>query len=220
MKQKLVLASGSPRRKQLLEQLGLQFRIEKPDVDESVVPGESAETYVTRLSREKAEAVLKRINAGCVIVAADTTVEIDGEILSKPESREEGIAMLTKLSGRVHRVYTGVTVLSDAPVKSRAETFCMETFCVETFCVETKVQFRSLNRVEIECYWESGEPRDKAGGYGLQGQGAVFVDSLEGSYTNVIGLPLSETVVSIRAAGIPCMGVVGKEKDFVTEGGV
>ncbi|MFT7221253.1 MAG: septum formation protein, partial [Candidatus Azotimanducaceae bacterium] len=109
MKQKLVLASGSPRRKQLLEQLGLQFGIEKPDVDESVVPGESAEIYVTRLSREKADAVFERIDAGFVIVAADTTVEIDGEILSKPESREEGIAMLTKLSSRVHSVYTGVT---------------------------------------------------------------------------------------------------------------
>jgi len=215
VKHKLVLASGSPRRKQLLEQLGLQFRIEKPDVDESVVPGETAKTYVTRLSREKADAVLGRVDAGCVIVAADTTVEIDSEILSKPESREEGIAMLTKLSGRVHRVYTGVTVLSDAPVNSREETFF-----VKTFCVETKVQFRPLNRIEIECYWESGEPRDKAGGYGLQGQGAVFVDSLDGSYTNVIGLPLAETVVSIRAAGIPCMGVVGEVMDFVTEGGV
>ncbi|MFT7221391.1 MAG: septum formation protein [Candidatus Azotimanducaceae bacterium] len=96
----------------------------------------------------------------------------------------------------------------------------MKTPFVKTFFVKTKVEFRPLNRAEIEWYWESGEPRDKAGGYGLQGQGAAFVDSLEGSYTNVIGLPLSETVMTIRAAGIPCMGVVGEEKILVTKGGV
>lgn len=192
--QNLILASGSPRRRQLLDQLGLKFTINAPDVDESLLFDESPEAYVTRLSADKARTVYERRGAGdCVVIAADTTVDADGTVLGKPMSKDEGIAMLTALSGRQHRVLTGVTILSAR---------------VETFCVISLVQFRELLPAEMSYYWDTGEPKDKAGGYGLQGLGAAFVHSIHGSYTNVIGLPISETVLSLRKAGVPCLGAV------------
>lgn len=188
----LILASGSPRRKLLLEQLAIIFEIQPPDVDESVVTGEAPEVYVTRLSKKKSQSVAEKHDSGAVILAADTTVVLHGNILGKPESKEHGLQMLNELSGTRHEVLTGVSICCG----SRSETFC----------VSTEVTFRHLGEKEIAWYWETGEPHDKAGSYGLQGAGAAFVKTLTGSYSNVIGLPLSETVLMLRDFSIECLG--------------
>jgi septum formation protein len=192
----LILASGSPRRKLLLEQLGISFEIDPPYVDESVVTGEAPELYVTRLSEKKARTVAGKQDSEAVILAADTTVVLNGNILGKPESKEHGLQMLNELSGTRHDVLTGVSICRGARV--------------ETFCVRTEVTFRHLGEKEIAWYWETGEPQDKAGSYGLQGAGAAFVETLTGSYTNVIGLPISETVLMLRDFSIECLG----QKEF------
>ncbi len=209
MTNQLVLASGSPRRRQLLSQLGLEFDIEHPDVDETVRRDEAPQDYVVRLSQSKAEAVFSRLDSNQVIIAADTTVELAGNILGKPESKDDGIAMLTALSGSEHHVYTGVTIRQEARI--------------ESLCIGSLVRFRQLSDEEMDYYWETGEPVDKAGGYGLQGIGAAFVETLNGSYTNVIGLPLSEVVVLLREFGIPCLGEQGavseaRKESFVVKG--
>jgi septum formation protein len=191
MTAKLILASGSPRRKLLLDQLAILFEIEPPDVDESLVVGEAPEVYVTRLSEKKAQAVAGKYDGETVILAADTTVVLYGNILGKPESKEHGLQMLNKLSGTRHDVLTGVSICNGSRT--------------ETFCVRTEVTFRHLGEKEIAWYWETGEPHDKAGSYGLQGAGAAFVESLTGSYSNVIGLPLSETVLMLRDFSIECL---------------
>ena len=188
----LILASGSPRRKLLLEQLAIIFEIQPPDVDESVVTGEAPEVYVTRLSKKKAQSVAEKHDSGAVILAADTTVVLHGNIMGKPESKEHGLQMLNELSGTRHDVLTGVSICNGV----RAETFF----------VKTEVTFRQLGEEEISWYWETGEPFDKAGSYGLQGAGAAFVETLTGSYSNVIGLPLSETVMMLRDFSIECLG--------------
>jgi septum formation protein len=191
MTAKLILASGSPRRKLLLDQLAILFEIEPPDVDESLVVGEAPEVYVTRLSEKKAQAVAGKYDGETVILAADTTVVLYGNILGKPESKEHGLQMLNKLSGTRHDVLTGVSICNGSRT--------------ETFCVRTEVTFRHLGEKEIAWYWETGEPHDKAGSYGLQGAGAAFVKTLTGSYSNVIGLPLSETVLMLRDFSIECL---------------
>lgn len=157
--------------------------------------GEAPDEYVRRLSSEKAAAVAKTVATvePTLVLAADTTVELDGNILGKPESKDHGISMLEALSGRQHGVLTGVTVLGDGVER--------------TFSVFSAVSFRPLQRPELEWYWNTGEPLDKAGSYGLQGVGAVFVDSITGSYSNVIGLPLSETVSVLRELGMSVLGV-------------
>lgn len=192
----LILASGSPRRKLLLQQLGISFETDPPDVDESVETGEAPELYVTRLSVKKAQTVSKKYNSEAVILAADTTVVLHGNILGKPESKEHGLQMLSELSGSRHDVLTGVSICCGSRV--------------ETFFVSTEVTFRHLGEKEIAWYWETGEPQDKAGSYGLQGAGAAFVETLTGSYSNVIGLPLSETVLILRDFSIECLG----QKEF------
>ena len=192
----LILASGSPRRKLLLEQLAIIFEIEPPNVDESVVIGEAPEIYVTRLSEKKAQTVAGKHFGKAVILAADTTVVLHGNIMGKPESKEHGLQMLNELSETRHDVLTGVSICSGSRT--------------ETFCVRTEVTFRYLGEMEIAWYWETGEPHDKAGSYGLQGAGAAFVETLTGSYSNVIGLPLSETVLMLRDFSIECLG----QKEF------
>ena len=187
----LILASSSPRRKLLLEQLAIVFEIESPGVDESLIAGEAPEIYVARLAEKKAKAVAGKYPSGVVIPAADTTVVLHGNILGKPESKEDGLQMLNRLSGTRHDVLTGVSICSESRT--------------ETFCVRTEVTFRHLEEKEIDWYWETGEPHDKAGSYGLQGAGASFVKTLTGSYSNVIGLPLSETVLMLRNFSIGCL---------------
>ncbi|NCB16451.1 MAG: septum formation protein Maf, partial [Synergistales bacterium] len=171
----LVLASGSPRRRELLSSLGWAFTVLVPSVDESLLPGESPGEAVKRLSREKAETVAKE-RPGRFVVAADTVVALGNRILGKPCSREEALEMLTLLNGRTHSVFTGVTVVSPGGTETAAE--------------RTDVVFRDLPAEALRAYAASGEGDDKAGAYAIQGLGALLVDSIRGDYFNVVGLPL------------------------------
>lgn len=187
----LFLASTSPRRRELLQQVGLEFSVLMVDVDESVREGERPADYVLRLAREKALAGLAQAAEG-VVIAADTTVVVDDEVLGKPTSEVEAMHMWRRLSGRTHQVLTGVAV--------------GDTRHVETVAVSTRVHFRAITQAEMHAYWQSGEPGDKAGGYAIQGRGAVFVDAIEGSYSNVVGLPLTETAALLAHFGIRVLG--------------
>jgi septum formation protein len=186
----VVLASASPRRRELLEQLGLNLTIAAPDVDETPLPGEAAEPYVQRLAIAKAHAVAAADDA--LVIAADTTVDLGGEILAKPLDADEAREMLRRLSARTHRVHTGVALrLGDRTV---AET------------VTSLVTFTELSPELIEWYVATGEPLDKAGAYAVQGTGGVFVQRVRGSVSNVIGLPL-HTVVRLAAdLGVSLLG--------------
>lgn len=179
----LVLASGSPRRRELLDRCGIAFVVRPPDIDESVAEGEGPEGYVRRLSIEKATAVAR---PGEVVVAADTTVEIDGRILEKPADADDADRMLRLLSGRVHHAHTGVTVLGPTGSTTRL--------------VSTAVTFAHLDDASIGWYVATGEPFDKAGSYAIQGAGAALVVRVDGSVSNVIGLPLAETLEMVAAA--------------------
>ncbi len=181
----LVLASASPRRRELLARLGLRPDVRPADVDESPRPGESAQALVGRLAVEKAAAV---DGGGSLVLAADTVVVVDGEVLGKPSGPVEAAEMLARLSGRSHAVLTAVAARwgdwSDRVV------------------VRTEVHFRAITPEEVAWYVGTGEPLDKAGAYGLQGAGAVFVTGIDGSDTNVIGLPLEQTVALARRVGV------------------
>ena len=184
----LFLASTSPRRRELLEQLGLDFSVVRVDVDESRRPQEAAHDYVARLAAAKAAAGLVQLAGPGVVVAADTTVVVDDEVLGKPGSLPEAVAMWARLAGREHRVLTGVAVADGREMRAEVVT--------------TRVRFRDIPPVEMRAYWASGEPADKAGGYAIQGLGAVFVTGIDGSYSNVVGLPLAETAALLAAFGI------------------
>ncbi len=172
-----ILASGSPRRRELLEMFGLaELRVLKPVRDEVLVPGRGPAETVMALSAAKAEEIAEQAEAGDVVIAADTVVFLDGEILGKPKSRQEAGQMLRRLSGREHSVFSGVTVSKGEKSLTRAE--------------QTKVRFRPLSDREIGAYIETGEPMDKAGAYGVQGVGSLFVEGIEGDFFNVMGLPL------------------------------
>ncbi len=183
----LVLASASPRRRELLGQLGLRFTVAAADIDETPHPAEAPEAYVLRLAREKARAVAGRF-PGAWVLAADTTVVLGPELLGKPRDEAEARAMLSRLSGRTHEVHTGVALAG------RAE---------EALVVRTRVTFRTLSAGEIAWYAGTGEPLDKAGAYAVQGKGGFLVAAVEGSPTNVIGLPLGETLALLERAGVP-----------------
>ena len=188
---KLILASGSPRRRELMERMGLQFEVRAADADETLVPGLSAQEQVVRLSRIKAEAVARTLTEEAVIVAADTVVVLDGIILGKPKDQADAKRMLTAFSGRCHHVLTGLTVLGPKGV--------------ETHCEETEVHFRPLSEGEIDRYIATGEPMDKAGAYGIQGYAALFVEKLAGDYYNVMGLPVCALGLMLRRAGVPVL---------------
>lgn len=188
----LYLASGSPRRRELLTQIGVQFSAISADIDETPLPEESPSAYVERLARGKAEAGRRSVDSDqpfCVL-GADTAVVLDGKILGKPVDEADACAMLMMLSGSEHEVLTAIAVLEGEHCESRV--------------VRSRVRFRTINREEAGAYWASGEPRDKAGGYGIQGLGAVFVAGLDGSYSAVVGLPLCETCEVLGHFGIPC----------------
>lgn len=173
----IILASNSPRRRELLAQIGIRdFQILSPDVDEAVEPGLSPARMVEALSLRKAQAAAGRAGAEDLIIAADTVVALDGRVLGKPQDQGEAFAMLSALSGREHRVYTGVTVLRGGQAATEHE--------------ETAVAFRALSPEEIRDYIATGEPMDKAGAYGIQGVGALLVQGIRGDYCNVVGLPL------------------------------
>lgn len=188
---RLVLASASPRRRQLLEQLGLRFRVRESAVDESPLLAEAGDPgRLTRaLALAKAEMVACR-EADALVLAADTVVVVDGEILGKPRDAAEAVAMLTRLQGRTHRVVTGV-VLADGADGRR-----------EAVAEETLVTMRPLTRPEIEAYVASGEPMDKAGAYAIQGLGATLVTGVEGCFYNVVGLPLARVASMLKEFGI------------------
>lgn len=191
---RLILASASPRRRALLRQIGVDCECHPAAIDEAALAGESPEVYVARMAREKARAVAPLfLSAGgqtaCAVLAADTTVVLDDEILGKPRDRGDAMAMLARLSGREHRVMTAVTLISGA-----AET---------SELVTTTVQFAVLDKSTCENYLDTDEPWDKAGSYGIQGLAGAFVLRIDGSYSNVVGLPLAQTRGLLRAAGVP-----------------
>jgi septum formation protein len=181
------LASRSPRRRELLEQIGVPHVVATPDIDETVLAGEGAADYVVRMARCKAHAV-RAHGTPLPVLGADTSVVIDERIHGKPANEEEGVAMLARLSGRTHQVLTAVALASDGGVLHRLSA--------------SEVRFRRLTRAECLAYWRTGEPRDKAGGYAVQGRGAVFIEHLSGSYSGVMGLPLFETAQLLAAAGV------------------
>jgi septum formation protein len=181
----LVLASASPRRAELLARLGLTPEVRPSHVDETVLPGEAPADTVVRLARAKAVAAARDDE---VVLAADTEVVLDGRVLGKPADREDASAMLRSLAGRRHEVTTGLAVVRGARV--------------EVDRVTTIVTFRPLTDAEIAWYLATGEPDGKAGGYALQGAGAALVERIDGSDTNVIGLPLAETVTLLRRVGL------------------
>ncbi len=183
----LYLASSSPRRRELLQQIGVSFEVVKADVDESTRPGEFPIAYVQRLALAKAQAGLAKCQPDDLVLAADTTVVIDHHIIGKPDSFEQAQAIWQILSGRCHQVLTAITLANGQ-------------HC-QTLVVTTNVYFRDLSAQEMLAYWHTGEPQDKAGGYGIQGKGALFVDKIEGSYSNVVGLPLTETAQLLQQFG-------------------
>lgn len=175
----IILASQSPRRKELLEQVGLEFVVQSADIDESILAHEQVDAYVLRVATAKAQAIAVN-NPNALVIAADTTVTIDGEILAKPLDYADALKMWTQLSGRLHQVKTTVVIAY--------------TSLVWHVTVTTQVNFKDLTQDEMFAYWQTGEPQDKAGGYAIQGRAAAWVKSIEGSYSNVVGLPLYETL--------------------------
>ena len=187
----LVLASASPRRRELLAQIGLSVDVVPADIDESILPGEGAVQYVGRLAQAKAAVVADKW-AGRIVLAADTAIAFNDEILGKPRSPAEAMAMLTVLSGKTHDVLTGAAIVYDQTSHWQV--------------VRTKVRMRTLSTQQIESYVATGEPLDKAGSYGIQGLGAVLIEGIEGSYSNVVGLPLAETAELLAKVGIDVLG--------------
>jgi septum formation protein len=183
----LILASQSPRRRELLDQVGIAHRVLPVDVDETRCPDEAPAVYVERLARAKAAAGLAAAGGGAVL-GADTVVVLDDAVLGKPADRADALAMLARLSGRRHEVLTAVALAHGEAIACRLSV--------------SHVTFRTLTPDEIAAYWATGEPADKAGGYAIQGRAALFVTRLEGSYSGVMGLPLHETGELLREAGL------------------
>ena len=182
----LHLASTSPRRREILEALGLAFRVEAVEVDERRLPNETPEQMVIRLAAAKARAA--DVDRSDFVIGSDTVVVLGDDVLCKPRDQDDAVTMLLKLSGRRHRVLTGVALRGPDGVRTTSSV--------------TEVSFREISRDEAIFYWQSGEPRDKAGAYGIQGLGGALVESINGSYTGVVGLPAFETAELLRSAGI------------------
>jgi septum formation protein len=192
----LILASRSPRRLELLAQIGLQPQVRSADVDETPLPAEAPAAYVRRIALAKARAAQTPLaGAGDArpVLAADTAVICDDRILGKPTDQADAARMLALLTGREHRVLTGVALIGAAE---------------HTLLSESRVRLRDISTTEAAAYWASGEPRDKAGGYAIQGLGAVFVAELTGSWSNVVGLPLFETAQLLAVEGIDVLSAV------------
>ena len=184
---RIILASSSPRRKELLEQVGLKFEIFSPDIDESVHVGESADHYVQRLAEQKAQAILAQF-PDAIVIAADTILVLDHKIIGKPESKQHAFEIWTALSDRQHDVLSGVCLLSSQ----------CDPNTIQSMVVRTKVYFQKLSQLDMEQYWATGEPIGKAGAYAIQGYAAQFIQRIEGSYSNVVGLPLYETLQLLK----------------------
>jgi septum formation protein len=192
----LILASGSPRRRELLSRLQLPFAAVPAQIAERAQPGESPRAMAERLAREKAEVVAARMGSTPrrVVLGSDTIVVIDEEVLGKPRDREHAVALLRRLIGRTHRVITGIAVVESDTGRTRSRV------------VESRVTLRPADEGELRSYVASGESLDKAGAYAVQGEGRRFITEIEGSETNVIGLPLEETRVMLRQAGVEIPG--------------
>jgi len=188
----IYLASASPRRRELLRQIGVTFRVIGAELDETALKGESPPAYVSRLAEAKAAAGWRGSQdlGAAPVLAADTAVVLEGEILGKPADMNDAIAMLLKLSGRAHQVLTAVALRTAAGFEGRLS--------------QSSVTFRSIDPEEARAYWDTGEPRDKAGAYAIQGYAAIFIADLKGSYSGVMGLPLFETAELLKAAGVAC----------------
>jgi nucleoside triphosphate pyrophosphatase len=188
----IYLASGSPRRRELLQQIGVSFQLVGADLDETALQGESPLAYVSRLAQAKATVGWERSrnSGGAPVLAADTAVVLDGKILGKPKGLNDAMAMLLELSGRAHEVLTAVALRTAAGIEAKVS--------------RSTVTFRSIDRSEARAYWETGEPSDKAGAYAIQGYAAIFITDLKGSYSGVMGLPLFETAALLKAAGVMC----------------
>jgi septum formation protein len=184
---RLVLGSASPRRSELLGRLGLTFEVDPADIDESTRPEETAHAYVTRLAAHKARRVAER-HPGAAVLAADTTVELDGRALSKPRDYDESADMLRALRDREHVVHTAIALCLDDAVQTRTVT--------------SRVRFRAFSEATLVGYVLSGEGLDKAGSYGIQDLGMALVSEVHGSYTNVVGLPCAETIELLEQLGV------------------
>ena len=189
-RKKVILASGSPRRKELMDLTGLKYQVIIPSVDEKVLPEETPRDHVERLALEKAISVAAN-NPDDVVIGSDTAVILNGrQILGKPRNKREAKQMLASLAGREHTVLSSVAAVWHRKNKQRVVT------------VESRVRMKQLEEWEMNWYIESGEPMDKAGAYAIQGKGAIFIEGIVGSHTNVIGLPLMETVMLLRSFGV------------------
>ncbi|MDK9700031.1 MAG: Maf family protein [bacterium] len=184
----ILLASGSPRRAELLTRIGIKHRVFVPDIDESIRLGETIEEYVVRLAREKADAGVRTADPGTTVIAADTAVVIHGTWLGKPENRDEAKRMLRMLSGNTHEVWTGVSIAIVGGERI-------------DFHDISRVTFVEMDDVEIDKYVETGEPLDKAGAYGVQAMGARYVQRIEGCFFNVMGLPIAKVYAGIKKLG-------------------
>ena len=189
----LILASQSPRRRELLARLGLDFTVRAADIDETMNPALPPFDEVARLSRDKAAAIAADVPETAVVVAADTVVVLEDRVLGKPHSEQEAAEMLRSLSGRPHQVMTGMTVRRGNQAESDT--------------VVTDVHFRPISEAEIAAYVATGEPMDKAGAYGIQGLASIFIDRLTGDYYNVMGLPLCRLCTMLRKAGVAVLGL-------------
>jgi len=187
----IILASSSPRRSALLHQIGVAHRVVPARIDEQRLGDESVEACVRRLAEHKARHVQRLSAATEPVLGADTAVVLDDQMLGKPADQADGLAMLERLSGRTHTVMSAVTVVAGAAIHSALS--------------RTEVRFRALTAAERQAYWDSGEPRDKAGAYAIQGLGAIFVEQLRGSYSGVMGLPLFETASLLVRVGVPVL---------------
>jgi septum formation protein len=198
---RIYLASRSPRRRELLAQVGVRFDLllfrlpprDDAEVSEDWQPGEAPEAYVQRVARAKAEfgadLIARRAIVARPVLAADTTLDLDGEIIGKPRDEADAIAILTRLSGRSHRVLTAIAMAQDERVEQRLSV--------------STVRFRPVGADEIKRYVQSGEPMDKAGAYGIQGRAALFIEEIHGSHSGIVGLPLCETALLLREFGYP-----------------
>ena len=188
-RQSIMLASGSPRRRELLKQLAINFEVASADIDESLVEGEAPREYVLRLSREKALEGFRQCGGRLPVLGSDTIVLLDGEILGKPESRKEAEGMLMRLSGRTHQVYSGVAL-------------ALKPDNVPDTLNITSVTFADMSLAWVRQYCQSDEPMDKAGAYAVQGATGQYISRIDGSYSGVMGLPLYETAQLLRRAGL------------------
>ncbi len=196
MNAQLLLASASPRRRELLDQIAIRYQVCPVDIDETPRAGERPQDYVSRVAAEKSAACVERYCSNLPVLAADTSVVINGQILGKPQDEAHATAMLRLLSGQLHQVYTAVSVRVQESGTDSAQHSHYQVMSM------TDVQFKKLSEAEIKAYWQTGEPKGKAGAYAIQGLASVFVESIKGSFSGVVGLPLFETAELLSRQGI------------------